>query len=829
MPRLKWVEVCGLRSFGVEQSLVFDEEIALVWGGNSQGKTSVAEAIEFMLSGTVVRPAMLGGAKNEYDRSLRNAYQPDGELTVVRAGIEDREGTERRVVRELTADFGRWQSCASRLTIDGAEVDDLSAIGIELAEPPLRAPVLFQHSIRYALSAAPIDRLTYFKALFEIADLDAVADALKGVIDGQPEPTVGMQAEMTACSADPVIGPIVGDLFRDPLTESGLSERLGNACRAGVAALSGTAPEDNVPLGDLRSRLRSEVERVQGDRFDLAAWRPGLSVQWPGASLEACRDYAASAAQVDQEVEQLRALYEAVLKVPTYEHLERDVQCPVCDDGTLTPDRLSVLRGEVVAGADLRERRNAAGRELQTVEVRLRSVADVAALLAPRASEYKNEHLAAAEASAAAVLGDNVTLSVGYERSQELAASSKNLVEALSRAETAVAAASERLDVLATFDPEAVADALAQVDAACHASEVARDSLLAETGPMLRRVSDALNDQVGTSSWDAVVRLAESPERMINDLRRRHAVTLAKREFGDAYAAIERAKLAVFRDKFAGMSDEIIRWWNRLRPDEPVVFERAEPRAGGRRFVDLKAKLSAGGIVEERDALGIFSDSQLNALGLAAFLARAILQRVPFVVLDDPVQAGDDEHRDTFIDVVLPALVDAGLQVIVTSHDSQMRTLLTNAHQIDGFTVTLDEPEKGTVLIKGSDTAEALLDEVKGFIKETPSLRDTGAQKLRVAAERLAKEILVQKRQEAGERASIGDYKRWALEKLVPKLGEVLDDDKEKGNWRNVSPRLSPGAHDDAPPAKNTLKTVRDQLVTSHKRHIKDVRTSPRQ
>ncbi|WP_148260877.1 hypothetical protein [Conexibacter woesei] len=79
-----------------------------------------------------------------------------------------------------------------------------------------------------------------------------------------------------------------------------------------------------------------------------------------------------------------------------------------------------------------------------------------------------------------------------------------------------------------------------------------------------------------------------------------------------------------------------------------------------------------------------------------------------------------------------------------------MRTLLSNAHQIDGFTATLDEPEKGTVVIKGTDTAEALLNEAKAFIKETPSLRDTGAQKLRVAAERLAKEILVRKRQEAG-------------------------------------------------------------------------------
>jgi hypothetical protein len=78
----------------------------------------------------------------------------------------------------------------------------------------------------------------------------------------------------------------------------------------------------------------------------------------------------------------------------------------------------------------------------------------------------------------------------------------------------------------------------------------------------------------------------------------------------------------------------------------------------------------------------------------------------------------------------LPALVDAGARVIVTTHDSQMRTLLSNLHQIDGFTMTLDEPEKGTVVINRIDTAEALRDETKGFIKETPSLPDIGAQKL---------------------------------------------------------------------------------------------------
>ncbi len=220
--------------------MIFDAEIALIWGGNSQGKTSVAEAIEFLLSGTVVRPVMLGGAKNEYDRSLRNAYLPDDEPTVVRAGIEDEARQEHLVERELRADFGRGQDCSSRLTVDGVVVDDLAALGIVLAEAPLRAPVLFQHSIRYALSATPTERLAYFKALFEIGDLDVLADALKSVVDGLVEPAVGLETQIRECAKDQLVGPILRNpLGEAGLTETALSRRLTDACRAAIVAMGG--------------------------------------------------------------------------------------------------------------------------------------------------------------------------------------------------------------------------------------------------------------------------------------------------------------------------------------------------------------------------------------------------------------------------------------------------------------------------------------------------------------------------------------------------------------------------------------------------------------
>jgi hypothetical protein len=83
----------------------------------------------------------------------------------VRAGIVGSDEVEHTVERVLEADYTVEDECRSQLTIDGAVVNDLSSIGIVLADPPLRAPVLLQHSLRFALSARPQDRADYFKAV----------------------------------------------------------------------------------------------------------------------------------------------------------------------------------------------------------------------------------------------------------------------------------------------------------------------------------------------------------------------------------------------------------------------------------------------------------------------------------------------------------------------------------------------------------------------------------------------------------------------------------------------------------------------------------------
>ncbi len=164
-PRLVSLEVRGFRSFGTEaRTLQLDAPLVVVHAGNSQGKTSLAEAIEFLISGLSSRRDMLGGSKAEYYDSLRNAHLPAGDTDVyVAAMVRDPGGTTHQVRRELLCDFSQGTECDSRLLIDGVEVADLDHLGLPLADPPVRAPVLLQHTLRHVLSTEPKQRVGYFK------------------------------------------------------------------------------------------------------------------------------------------------------------------------------------------------------------------------------------------------------------------------------------------------------------------------------------------------------------------------------------------------------------------------------------------------------------------------------------------------------------------------------------------------------------------------------------------------------------------------------------------------------------------------------------------
>jgi DNA repair exonuclease SbcCD ATPase subunit len=181
---IKKIEIQGFRAFGRKaQGLVLPSLIGAVWGPNSSGKTSLAEAFEFLLTGQIVRRELMGSSQDEFTDALTNAHLPLGTEVFVQAEIVGSDAKAHTIKRVLRADYGKKQDCQTRLEIDGKEASekDLNALGIPLSQPPLRAPVLAQHTLGYLFSARPQDRADYFKALLEVTDVEAFRNVAAGL------------------------------------------------------------------------------------------------------------------------------------------------------------------------------------------------------------------------------------------------------------------------------------------------------------------------------------------------------------------------------------------------------------------------------------------------------------------------------------------------------------------------------------------------------------------------------------------------------------------------------------------------------------------------
>src|SRR5262245_21214128 len=244
MTRIAKLEIQGFRSFGAKhQTLAFPSPLAAVWGANSQGKTSLAEAIEFLLTGQIVRRALVASGQDEFADALRNAHIADSVPTYVEAEFVLPDGTARRVRRTLRADYGKKQDCESSLAIDGkaAPENALQALGIAFSQPPLRAPVLAQHTLGYLFSARPQERATYFKALLEVGDLEIFRGEVASLEDDLKPDGDPLIRKLETAAAIAAVAPHLKPLLAKPVDAG----RIGNALLAAMAqviASGGAAP-----------------------------------------------------------------------------------------------------------------------------------------------------------------------------------------------------------------------------------------------------------------------------------------------------------------------------------------------------------------------------------------------------------------------------------------------------------------------------------------------------------------------------------------------------------------------------------------------------------
>ncbi|MGV0781409.1 AAA family ATPase [Mycolicibacterium sp. XJ775] len=833
------LEIRGFRAFGTEaRTLQLDAPLVVVHAGNSQGKTSLAEGIEFLFSGQSSRRELLGGAKAEYNDSLRNAHLPTASTDVyVEAVFRCSDGVTHSVRRELLCDFGQGTECDSRLLLNGTEVADLSQIGLTLADPPVRAPVLLQHTLRHVLSTEPKQRVNYFKALLSLTDLDDFRTRVRAArtrVEAEPIgdalKRVGTLAGTPAAAAGTAITALVKKSLTLDAVRSGVDAEL---LRAGTAVLtnpsSGNGPPTFDTLDDLGAAVSAALEDQRERAFPLSAL--GAGVLTPGIPTNPELDgYVTALSAVDQHSARLTPVFTAVLGLDAYAELKHPAQCPVCGtDDALTPERVQLLRDHLQRTQALETAASAATAALGRARHSLDQFGASIVATVPQIVKWTSDQLERA-ADALRDLGvEPALLTDAHTHARHVDSAATALQTAVASTRGAVEQVGDAVSSRRQMPHELSASYL-EISTATANLVTMLDEYNDRSGALRTAVEAATRSRVTVSGLteiaDLLARRADVVADVVAESKRQRII----KRLNGAEKQLRDAAGTVLDTRFDQMSDTIAKWWSTIRPEELVGFGGVKRRAGGSLFVNLVAALHADQTSPpiERDALGVYSDSQLNALGLALFLARSELLGSPIVVLDDPIPGSDSDHRLTFVQNTLGRLLDAGIQVIITTFDNKLAEL-TQANYGGGnyiaYKLDLLNVVAGTDATQATDAfAQFMLEGEDHLNSPTAKGRRAACGNYRSAAERLAKQIIATGQTAAGTPTTVADFeaKGLTLGELVPLVMPfVVDDNAEKGQWKTFAKVLNPGNHDDEVPSTGDLKQVRGNLRVINKAHQK--------
>lgn len=826
--RLNRIEVQGFRSFGVaRQTPDLHPSIVVFWGGNSQGKTSFAEALEFLFSGQIARRELLASAKDEFTEALRNAHIKPTDPVTVEAHILCPDGVLRKVTRTLIEDYrrGNPQGCTSELRIDGAVSNDNDiekVLGIRLSHPPLRAPVLSQHTLGYLFSASPTDRAAYFRAILDTQDLEDFRSAIAALESRIVEPASQELADLTEIESVPVL-LLTASAVR--LSKS-IAQLTANLSKCAVELLNSISITPGPAVEDQARQIEAELAARRNQTFPLELLRRTAFSEWTGSYDDVKKALARlldESCKVDAETRRVLSLFKAALAIPAHPHGDSS-DCPLCGAAdTFGEERVSFIRDKVRAsdayiqsGSDLTSALTTLNGQLETLERSAQS----AAPKFMRAVPGKRREAGFTVAKIKELLADHVPIAPWLEKAGKLARADRAFLKAIRAAKSFVDKAVKDRSKQETFTrlEEALQILIDGQKRFAQCLAEYQDPAIA-LGSVLKDVVDRSAD---TKGWEPLVRLAQNPSALWAALESLRAHSAKLKALKKAVRDIDAANGEVLDDKFAALSQEVRVWWDRLRPDETTFFSAVQRRGDKtRRTVDLKAGLSANedkSNPKVRDAVAVFSQSQLHCLGLALFLAKAIQEKAGFVVLDDPLLSSDEDYRPNFGASVVEGLLDAGVQVIVCTQDHKSWKDIGDRWRHRGamqYQLIRDDALAGTEIRSVTDNIATMIAKAVPLAKSNdPVNRKDGAKQLREAIERFGKCVLVKDRKSKGDAlASITDYDGKNFGDYRQQVMNLLTKDpSHPGKLRTAHSYVTPGPHDDTPPSSSELKVALGDL-----------------
>lgn len=656
--RLKSISVRGFRGFNDAQTLDLSDPLTIFEGPNGSGKTSIGEAVEWLLYGrTLKRIKGEELSRREYNDCYKNIHFNGPGLPYVEAVLDDNGGKERKIRRELKADE------SSVLTVDGAASSDLKEFGVDNVHD---RPLILQHTLQDFIFMKPKARYEVLSAMLGLEPLIALRNAAEGA-----RTEYSKKIPTRAANAQSRVSLLIADIRQEgvlvPIATAVDSGKLADGRQHLDQVASGLVPAGTKPEETLNA-LKSEKaakERAQLDWGRFAAQVMNsptttaavIQIQGLEQRLEGIRQHLQEAVETTEPAAapereqnpQRRHFYELGLGLLDETH---PGACPFCGADSLTAERVAALRAAVAESPHAQSAIDQAHTALREFRTALAAqVGEVRRLMPNQPNDddaVKTRTIAGEDARAYLDSSDALTGQLKrYGRAFEIVDTSYKAIDAALTSGTV------------SEDGDGLEAALAKYKAEVIALPAFINAYAATYNQLDPTIRARLASAADVKKLDRVIKALEQ----WNDVR----IAQAVRDIDQTFVAFIDEIRALIKKKqqqvLASRDQEINDWYAMLNPASDVGYDGMNPTTDN---LELRARTYK----KTMFAAPNLSTSQLNCVGLAVYLACATRPGTPFktLLIDDPVQSMDDEHTEAFKKQVIAKLLDDDFHVVLLTH-----------------------------------------------------------------------------------------------------------------------------------------------------------------
>lgn len=784
--QIKSFSVGPFRGFAKQEDFDLASQLVLIYGPNGTGKSSFCEALEYSLLGNVAE-AESKRFRNQQDY-LKNAHTNSFTPPIL-IGLDNQENDI-----PISANEALYRFCF----VDKNRIDNFSRIA---AQAPAKQTELIS-------TLFGLDAFSEFVRNFTDS-MDRYID-----LEGAKEKELKLKKQVLAGFQQQLATTIPEELQKLGEDENVLAKEFRADCTFSQMIIELNGTEDK---NGLIAQLEEDLQKPIGTKGNLVLSELQTLQQSIDADIRELNTKQQDLVNANQQIS-FKQLYEAVIQVQD----NNPEQCPACH----TPLSQVTVNPFIHAGTELKnlhhlgELQEATKKLNGGISTSLTKLSQIINICCSRFSE--NNQLSAFQTT------DGKVPTIDWWNS---------LHQQLSDGFTSWQHVEAQVKYLEDVDKEIACVAEKRTE---NQNELKRLRVFAEKIVKLQTRRETANNTI-MKAKEAIEIFETENTQLITDVETEKSIVAQNQKIANAYTAFVQ-KLNDYKNSLpaqlvADLGEMVVELYNAFNRHDPEHERLAAIRLPLQQ--NQRLQISFNNYPNAFfDALHILSEGHIRCIGLAILTAKNIKEDCPFLIFDDPVNAIDDEHRESIRRTMFEDEYFKDKQIILACHGEEffkdIQNLLSaeKAHQsktvsflpkISDFHISVDHNcsprnyviaarthyDKNEIRDALDKSRKALESFTKGKVWRYVNRHGDGnlSIKMRSATSPIELRNLTEQLKSKIAKADFSDQNKTAV--LTP-IETLLGINGESREWRY----LNKGTHEEADRAEFDPQTV-NEIVTA--------------